>query len=130
MGKLICRQVMALKPRLVGSAETAGSTSPGELLAAAIASSVSATVARKMGEPGGHATAVSTHAMVTLNKVDELWKIHSVHMEITAAAADREGAILDEAVDAARRECPIASELNLEVSANWKLIPLGAPTAA
>jgi len=113
-----------------GSAGTAGSTSPGELLAAAIAASVSATVARKIGELGGHSTAVTAHAVVTLNNVAELWKIHSVHLDITAAADDRESPLFEKAVDAARRECPIASELNLEVSANWKLIPRGAPTAA
>ena len=61
--------------------------------------------------------------------MDELWKIRSVHRDVTAAADDRESSLFEEAVDAARRECPIASELNLEVSANRKLIPVGAPAA-
>ena len=107
-----------------------GSTSPGELLAAAIATSVSATVARKMGELGGHPSAVTTHATVTLNNAAEIWKITSVHLDITAMARDREATFFEEAVELARRECPIASELNLDVSCSSKLVPVGTPTAA
>lgn len=112
-----------------GIAETGGATSPGELLAAAIASSVSATVARKMSDLGAHPATVSTHARVALSNLDENWRISSVHLDITAQARDTESSRFTEAVEFARRECPIASELNLDVSCSTRLIPLGTPVA-
>lgn len=113
-----------------GMPESIGSTSPGELLAAAIATSVSAIVVRKMGELGGHPPAVNTHAAVTLNNAAEIWRIHSVHLDITVIGGERENLCLEKAVDAAQRECPIASELNLEVSCTSRLLPVGTPAAA
>lgn len=112
-----------------GIAETGGATSPGELLAAAIASSVSATVARKMTELGAHPAAIDTHARVALSNLDQNWRISSVHLEITAQARDSENARFAEAVEFARRECPIASELNLDVSCTTRLVPLGTAVA-
>jgi osmotically inducible protein OsmC len=112
-----------------GIAETGGATSPGELLAAAIASSVSATVARKMTDLGAHPATIRTYAKVALSNLDENWKISSVHLDIWAQARETESSRFTEAVEFARRECPIASELNLDVSCTTTLIPLGTQVA-
>ena len=113
-----------------GKEENPGSTSAGELLAAAIATSVSGAVAQKIGESGHPATAVSTHAVVSVDYSADAWKIHSVHLDIAAMANDYDQSLVEEAVEAVRRECPIASDLNLDVTLSWKLVPLGTTRAA
>jgi len=110
-----------------GLAETTGCTTPGEMLAAAIASSMSTTVVLKMAELGARPAAVETHAVVMLDDSGEKWRITAVHLEITAQMLDGESSCFDEAVEAARRDCPIASELNLDVICKTKLVPLSAP---
>jgi len=110
-----------------GLAETTGCTTPGEMLAAAIASSMSTTVVLKMAKLGAQPAVVETHAVVSLDDLGDKWKITAVHLEITAKMLDAETSCFEEAVEAARRDCPIASELNLDVVCSAKLIPLGEP---
>jgi organic hydroperoxide reductase OsmC/OhrA len=110
-----------------GLAETTTSTTPGELLAAAVASSMSTIISLKMAQCGARLSAVDTHAVTP-------WMIpglSGLHLEITAQvrepASDR---LFYEAVAEARRDCPIVSGLNLDVTCTAKLVPLDAPMAA
>ncbi len=111
-----------------GLAETTGCTTPGEMLAAAIASSMSTTIVLKMAKLGARPAAVETHALVSLDDVGDKWKITAVHLEVIAWTLDAETSCFDEAVEAARRDCPIASELSVDVDCRAKLISMHAPT--
>ena len=113
-----------------GLAETSGCTTPGEMLAAALASSMATTLVVKMAKLGARPAAVETHAVVMLDDSAEKWRITAVHLEITAQLLDAESSCFDEAVEAARRDCPIASELNVEVVCRAKLIPMNRPIVA
>jgi lipoyl-dependent peroxiredoxin len=114
-----------------GLAQTTTSTTPGELLAAAVASSMSTMVSLKMAQCGARLTAVDTRAIVTVDDSGQGWRLSSLHLEITAQmlepATER---LLYEAVAEARRDCPIVSVLNIDVACTAKLVPLDAPIAA
>jgi osmotically inducible protein OsmC len=114
-----------------GLAETTASTTPGELLAAAVASSMSAMVSLKMAQLGARLSAVDTRAVVAMDDSGDGWRFSGIRLEITAQmlepATDR---LFYEAVAEARRECPVVSVLNLDVACTAKLVPLDAPIAA
>jgi osmotically inducible protein OsmC len=112
-----------------GLAETTSSTTPGELLAAAVSSSMSRMVALKMSQLGARPVAVDTRAVITVDNLDDRWRLTAVHMEITAKTLDPTTNCLEEAVAEARRDCPIVSELNLDVTCEAKLILLDVPIA-
>ena len=85
-------------------------TTPGELLAAAIAGSVSATVALKMTRLGARPGSVSTHARITLEEWVDTWRIAAVHLEVMAEISDSDAHFLDEATQQTQAHCPIASD--------------------
>ena len=114
-----------------GLAETSTSTAPGELLAAAVASSMSTMVSLKMAKLGVRPGAVDARAVIAVDDCGTGWRLRSLHLEIIAQvrepASDR---LFYEAVAEARRDCPIVSVLNLDVTCTAKLAPLDAPMAA
>lgn len=104
-------------------------TTPYELLAAAIASSMSTMVAVEMARLGIKPTGVDTHAALTLDSSADKWRITGAHLEITArTTGDAESDRFEQAVESARRECPISRVLNLQLTCKTKLISL-APAA-
>lgn len=68
---------------VIGLAETTTSTTSGELLAAAVASSMSAIISLKMAQCGARLAAVDTRAVI---KVDDSGEGggSGLHLEITA----------------------------------------------
>lgn len=110
-----------------GMAATKSCTTPGELLAAAISSSMSTVVALKMAELGVKPETVETRAVVNFDNTGKQWRITSVHLEVCAQASEAATQCFQEAVEAARRDCPIASELSLEVTCTAKLVAHGVP---
>ncbi len=113
-----------------GAVDMGNRTTPGELLAAAIAGSVSATVALKMTRLGARPASVSTHARITLEELADTWRIAAVHLDVTAQVSDADVRCLEEAIQETEAHCPIASDLNLEVSYKTNWIPLGAQVGA
>ena len=114
-----------------GLAETSTSTAPGELLAAAVASSMSTMVSLKMAKLGVRPAEVDACAVITVDDSARGWRLCGLHLEITGhvrrPATDR---LFYEAVAEARRDCPIVSVLNLDVTCTAKLVSLDAPIAA
>jgi len=113
-----------------GAVDIGNRTTPGELLAAAIASSVSATVALNMTMLGARPASVSTHATITLVEMADTWRIASVHLDVAVQASDTDAGRLQEAIEETQAHCPIASDLNLDVSYKTKWIPLGTTKVA
>ncbi len=58
-----------------GLAETTTSTTPAEMLAAAVASSISAIVALKMAELGTRPSSVNTRAVITVDDSGDRWQL-------------------------------------------------------
>ena len=113
-----------------GAADIGNHTTPGELLAAAIAGSVSATIALKMTRRGARPASVSTHARITLEQLADTWRIAAVHLDVTAQINDTDVGCLEEALQETQAHCPIASDLNLDVSYTTRSIPLGVKKVA
>ena len=102
-------------------------TSPGEMLAAALASSMSRMVATEMAKVGIRPVQVETDAALTLEFVSEMVRIVGTHLKITARTADSDHGQFAEAVESARRECPVCSILNIDVQCEAKLVSSTGP---
>jgi lipoyl-dependent peroxiredoxin len=102
-------------------------TSPCEMLAAAIASCMSTMVAMEMTKSGIKPVGVETHAVLTLDNPADKWRITGARLLIRARTTDADGKRFDQAVQSARRECPIASLLKLDLTCEAKLVSLTAP---
>ena len=100
-----------------------GSTSPAEMLAAAIASCMSRMVALEMAKTGIKPDQVETYAILKVDFVGEALRIVSISARTSSSECDR----FEEAVESARRECPIASVLNLDIQCEAKLFAAPAP---
>jgi hypothetical protein len=84
-----------------------------------------------MAKLGVRPGAVDVRAAIAVDDCGTGWRLRSLHLEITAhvrePASDR---LFYEAVAEARRDCPIVSVLNLDVTCTANLAPLDAPMAA
>jgi len=105
-------------------------TSPSEMLAAAIASSMSTVVAMEMVNSGVKPVGVDTHVAITLDNPGGKWRLVGAHLTILARTTDQDGKRFEQAVEVARRVCPISSLLKLDLTCEAKLISLCTPAAA
>jgi len=111
-------------------AETPPCTTPCELLAAAVASCMSTMVALEMARFGIKPVTVDTHAVLTLDNPGGRWQVTHGHLKITARTTGADGKRFEQAVEAARRECPVTSSLKLNLTCTTELISLAAPAIA
>lgn len=102
-------------------------TTPCELMAAAVASCMSTVLAQEMAKAGLKPVAIDTYAILTLNDVENQWRITNARLTITARTTDPESSRFQQVVESARRLCPILSSLNLDLTCEAKLISLTAP---
>lgn len=103
-------------------------TTPGELLAAAIASCMSTVLATEMAKLGIKPVTVDTHAALVLDNPGEKWRILRGHLTIAAHTVVSDAKGFEQAVESARRDCPIANLLKIDLTCEARLIPLTAPT--
>jgi osmotically inducible protein OsmC len=99
-------------------------TSPAEMLAAAIASRM---VAVEMAKAGIRPLQVETDAALTVDFVGEVLRIVGAQLSITARTGDSEFGRFEEAVESARRECPVSGILNIDMRCEAKLVSAAAP---
>jgi len=104
-----------------------GNTSPCEMLAAAIASCMSRMVAVEMAKVGIKPSQVETNAALILDSVGDAYRIVAVHLKIVARTIGSKRDQFEEAVESARRECPIASVLNLDIQCEPEMVGAAAP---
>jgi lipoyl-dependent peroxiredoxin len=100
----------------------ATSTSPCEMLAAAISSSMSRMVAVEMTKVGIRPVQVETNTALTLDFVGDALRIVGAHLKIIALTRDSECGQFTEAVESARRDCPVSSILNVNIQCEAKLV--------
>jgi lipoyl-dependent peroxiredoxin len=110
-------------------AEVPPCTTPCELLAAAIASCMSVMVALEMLKLGMRPVSVDTYAVLTLNNPADKWQITGAHLKVTTRTVEGDRKRLEQAVEAARRECPVSNALKLNLTCTTELISL-TPSAA
>ncbi len=108
----------------------ATSTSPCEMLAAAISSSMSRMVAVEMTKVGIRPVQVETNTALTLDFVGESLRIVGAHLKIIARTRDSEYGQFTEAVESARRDCPVSSILNVNIQCEAKLVSLAVQACA
>jgi organic hydroperoxide reductase OsmC/OhrA len=104
-----------------------GFTSPAEMLAGAIASSMSRMVALEMAKTGIKPVQVETNAVLRFDFVGEALRILGAQLRISARTSSSECEGFEQAVECARRECPIASVLNLDIQCEAKLLAAPVP---
>jgi len=102
-------------------------TSPAEMLAAAIASCTARMVAVEMAKVGIKPVQVETDATLTIDSVGAPVRIVGAQLKIVARTSDSDHGQFEEAVESARRECPICSVLNMDIHCEAKLVSLTAP---
>lgn len=102
-------------------------TSPAEMLAAAISSGTSRMVAMEMAKVGIKPIQVETDTALVIDFVGEALRIVGAHLKIVARTSDSDSGRFDEAVESARRECPISSILNIDIKCEARLISAAVP---
>jgi len=103
------------------------STSPAEMLAAGIASSMSRMVAVEMAKVGIPPIQVETQALLTLDSVGDAVHVRGAQLKITARTTDPAHGQFDEAVSVARATCPLLSVMNIDVQCEAKLVSAATP---
>lgn len=111
-------------------AEVPPCTTPCELLAAAIASCLSLMIALEMARSGMKPITVDTHAVLTLDNPADKWQITGGHLKISARTGEGDRKRFEEAVEAARRACPVSNALKLNLTYTTELISLTASAVA
>jgi osmotically inducible protein OsmC len=102
-------------------------TSPAEMLAAGIASSMSRMVAVEMAKVGIPPIQVETHAVLTLDSISDAVHIVGAQLKITARTTDPAHRQFDEAVSVARATCPLLSIMNIDVQCEAMLVSAATP---
>lgn len=108
----------------------AASTSPCEMLAAAISSSMSRMVAVEMTKTGIRPVQVETSTALTLDFAGESLRIVGAHLKIIARTRDSDSGQFTEAVESARRDCPVSSILNVNIQCEAKLVSVAVQACA
>ena len=112
----------------LGSSRAEGAfTTPYELLAAAIASSMSKLVAQQMARFGIRPSEVDTQVTLMLEDFENPQRVTSANLVITARTSGNESTEFQAVVEAARRECPIWNAMKLDLTCEAKLISAMTP---
>lgn len=83
-------------------------TNPEELIAAAHASCFSMALSGKLAEAKLTADAISTQAMVTLEKLEAGFTVTAIHLIVTAKVPGASPRAFSEAAEKAKAGCPIS----------------------
>jgi len=102
-------------------------TSPCEMLAAAIASSISRMVAVEMAKVGIRPLQVETDASLSLDYIGEVLRMVGARLKVTARTNDSNNAQFEQALESARQACPISGVLNMDIQCEAKLLCVATP---
>jgi lipoyl-dependent peroxiredoxin len=104
--------------------ESAGKTSPEELVAAAHASCFCMALSNTLDENGTPPERLEAAATVTFAQVDGGWKVASSHLQVKGRVPGLNAAAFREAADTAKDGCPISVALkgNVQLSVTAELL--------
>ena len=91
-------------------------TNPEELIGAAHAGCFSMALSKELGEAGMTAESIDTQAEVTLDKTDGGFVISAVHLSLKARIPGADRDAFEQAVETAKKGCPVSKVLNAEIS--------------
>jgi len=96
-------------------------TNPEELIAAAHAGCFSMDLSSRLGKAGLAVERIDTSATLTLEKVEDGFSITTIVLDVKAKLQNPDQAKFDEAVDAAKKGCPVSKVLKAEISVRASL---------
>ena len=96
-------------------------TNPEELIAAAHAACFSMALSMILGQAGMTAEKIATKATVSLDQVEDGFKVTSSHLQTTVKIPNADHAAFQKAVEAAKTGCPISKLLNATITMDAKL---------
>ena len=96
-------------------------TNPEELIAAAHAACFSMALSMILGQAGMTAEKIATKATVSLDQVEDGFKVTSSHLQTTVKIPNADHAAFQKAVEAAKSGCPISKLLNATITMDAKL---------
>ena len=96
-------------------------TNPEELIAAAHAGCYTMDLSSRLGHAGLGPERLETKATLTLDKVDGGFAITTIVLDVQAKLQNPDQAKFDEAVEAARKGCPVSKVLNAEITVQARL---------
>ncbi len=97
-----------------------GDSSPGELIAAAHATSFSLALSHELGLPRGALGEIVTSATVTMEHLATGWAIIRMHLHVVAKLPVTQNEFIDAALRA-KTTCLISNILRVKISLNAKL---------
>ncbi|WP_034295431.1 OsmC family protein [Herbaspirillum sp. RV1423] len=96
-------------------------TNPEELIAAAHAGCFSMDLSSRLGKAGLGPERIDTNATLTLEKVENGFAITAIVLEVKAKLQNPDQAKFDEAVDQAKKGCPVSKVLKADISVRASL---------
>lgn len=102
-------------------------TSPSEMLASAVASSVSLMVAQEMAKAHLKYEAVKTEAVLTLREKNTHREISGIELHVSSRLPERDDEKFHKAARAAKARSPISRALNVPIKMTAKLEPVEEP---
>ncbi len=110
-------QVLKATPySFVSRFESGRGTNPEELIAAAHAGCFSMALAGHLNQAGLKPEKIETRAELTLEKVNELWTITAIHLDVQAVVPRASRAAFSEAAAKAEKNCPVSRLLNCKIT--------------
>ena len=107
--------------------EDGAGTNPEELIGAAHAGCFTMALSAQLGEAGMTATRLKTTATVTLEKVDDGFKISAVHLNLEATIPGANEQAFEAAALRAKQNCPVSKLLNAAITLDARLDNGAAP---
>lgn len=99
-------------------------TNPSEILAAAHAACVSMMVAKELAKEGITADCIETSAEIVLAPDGDSWNIPRIHLTVKAHLPEVDSTKFEEAVQRAKKNCPITRSLKSEVTLHALIEPI------
>ena len=99
-------------------------TNPSEILAAAEAACISMMVAKELAKEGITPECIETEAEIVLAPDGDSWNIPRIHLLVRAHVSEIDSAKFQEAVQRAKKNCPITRSLKSEVSMEALIEPV------
>ena len=97
-------------------------TNPEELIAAAHASCFAMAVASELSKRKLNPKLIEVDAKVKLEKIEGMYAITAVHLNLTADVPDAGGKLFAEAVNFAKENCPVSKLLNAKITMESELL--------
>lgn len=91
-------------------------TNPEELIGAALAGCFAMALSAELGKQNLTPTSIETKAEVTLEKTDAGFHIPSIHLVVNAIVPNTTQAVLTQAAETTKKNCPVSKVLNANIT--------------